>query len=125
MLIQTSGAVPGRDAPLRVIYSSLPTLCCLGWVKTTPAERIATGEGLRWCCREQDVAEGPRGRKAVRSCPCWQTRRSVVPGMESRAARATGAGSVPLALRGAGQSRARRTLSLSLPGSLWMTSSTW
>lgn len=82
---------------------------------TSPwAEKITTAEELPWCRGEQDP-ESPEGRRCGAACcpgGCWQTQRSVVPGMESRAARGCGAaadaGAVPAACRGAGQSRARR-----------------
>lgn len=127
----TSGAGPGRDAPLRVIYSSPPALCCLGWVKTTPAENITSGAELRRCRGEQDV-EGP-GEGAARA---GVGRHSAVLCRDGKQSR-PGQGSRCGGWRGAGPCR---TLSQE-PGravpagcsptapapatSLWMTTSTW
>lgn len=110
----TSGAVPGRDAPLRVIYSSPPALCCLGWVKTTPAENITSGAELRRCRGEQDV-EGPGegaaragvGRHSAVPCRGWK---AEPPGAGEPLRRLARCRPVPHALPGAGQSRARRLL---------------
>lgn len=109
----TSGAGPGRDAPLRVIYSSPPALCCLGWVKTTPAENITSGQS---CAGAAGSRMWRALGKALPGLVLADTAQCCA-GMESRAARGRGAaaeaGAVPArAARSprAGQSRARRLL---------------